>query len=67
MTQLQSLTDRIEAFRDGRHWKQFHNPRDLAHELGIDPQHALLAKLERNAERYPVDWAKGSSRKYTEH
>jgi len=38
----------------------------LAHDLGIDIDAAARAKLALNAERYPVDKAKGSSRKYTE-
>ena len=114
MSELESLTTRILAFRDERNWKQFHNPKDLAlslsleasevleifqwksgadigracrdrkgdladeladvlyytllmaHELDIDLKTALLAKLERNAEKYPVDKAHGSSKKYTE-
>lgn len=31
---------------------------------GIDPAQAVLAKLSRNEERYPVEKAKGSSAKY---
>jgi NTP pyrophosphatase (non-canonical NTP hydrolase) len=38
----------------------------LACDLGIDVDAAVRAKLALNAERYPVDKAKGSSRKYTE-
>lgn len=30
MSQLDSLADRIVAFRDERDWQQFHNPKDLA-------------------------------------
>lgn len=33
---------------------------------GIDPGKAVLAKLRRNEERYPVEKAKGSSAKYNE-
>ena len=36
----------------------------MAHELGIDLGAALQAKLEKNARKYPVDKAKGSSGKY---
>lgn len=36
----------------------------LTHDLGIDVNHAVLAKLRLNAERYPVDRAKGSAAKY---
>jgi NTP pyrophosphatase (non-canonical NTP hydrolase) len=38
----------------------------LSDKLGIDPVAAAHAKLLRNAEKYPVDKARGSSRKYTE-
>lgn len=38
----------------------------MAHDAGIDLEAALQAKLKRNAEKYPVDKAKGSSKKYTE-
>ena len=36
MTTLQSLTQRIIAFRDERDWKQFHNPKDLAISLSLE-------------------------------
>lgn len=38
----------------------------LADKLGIDPLAAARDKLARNAERYPVDRARGSSVKYTD-
>lgn len=38
----------------------------LADVLGIDLLQAAQAKLARNAERYPVDKAKGLARKYTD-
>lgn len=38
----------------------------MAHDQGIDLEAALLAKLQRNAEKYPVEKAKGSNKKYTE-
>lgn len=38
----------------------------LAHDLGIDVKAAILQKLEKNAEKYPIDKFKGTSRKYTE-
>lgn len=34
--------------------------------LGIDPVAAAQSKLHRNAERYPVETARGSSRKHSE-
>lgn len=38
----------------------------MAHDQGIDLEAALRDKLQRNAEKYPVDKARGSSKKYTE-
>lgn len=38
----------------------------LSDKLGIDPIEAAKRKLLRNAEKYPIDRAKGSSKKYTE-
>ena len=38
----------------------------IADKLGVDLLEAASAKIERNEERYPVDRARGSARKYTE-
>jgi len=38
----------------------------LADRLGIDPVEAAHRKMADNARRYPVDKARGTSRKYTE-
>lgn len=38
----------------------------LASALGVDPIAAAQAKLKLNADRYPVDLARGSSAKYDE-
>ena len=38
----------------------------LAHDLGIDLETAFARKMERNALKYPIDKARGSSLKYTE-
>jgi NTP pyrophosphatase (non-canonical NTP hydrolase) len=38
----------------------------LVTDLGLDLDAAVQAKLARNAAKYPVDKARGSSRKYTE-
>lgn len=38
----------------------------MAHDLQIDLAGALRAKLKVNAQKYPVDKARGSSRKYSE-
>ena len=114
--QLQSLTDRLIAFRDARDWKQFHSLKnlilsvsveaaelleltqwkddkdlealvddpdfrtDLAHECadvliyllligesaGFDLVAAASEKIEINAEKYPVEKARGNARKYTD-
>src|SRR6188768_2370606 len=39
---------------------------ELADNLGIILDQAMLAKIERNEERYPVAKAKGSNKKYNE-
>ena len=38
----------------------------MAHDLQIDLPQALIAKLGKNAEKYPTEKAKGSNKKYTE-
>ncbi len=38
----------------------------MFHDLKIDPAEALLSKLSKNEEKYPVDKAYGSNKKYTE-
>lgn len=38
----------------------------LSHDLDIDLAKALHEKLRRNAEKYPVEKARGSAKKYTE-
>ena len=38
----------------------------LADALGVDLADAVNAKIDANAEKYPVDKARGNSRKYTE-
>lgn len=38
----------------------------LASVLGVDLDGAVREKLRRNAEKYPVDKARGSSKKYTQ-
>lgn len=39
---------------------------ELAHNLGISLEEAMLAKLARNELRYPVEKARGSNAKYNE-
>ncbi|MEW4425871.1 nucleotide pyrophosphohydrolase [Paenibacillus pabuli] len=38
----------------------------MCNELDIDPKEALLKKLQKNAEKYPVDRFFGSNKKYNE-
>ncbi len=38
---------------------------ELADNLGIDLKSAMLAKLQKNEEKYPVEKARGVSTKYT--
>ena len=38
----------------------------LADRLGVDLEQAAVAKIARNAEKYPVEKSRGSSRKYDE-
>ena len=36
MDSISELTTRINAFRDARDWKQFHNPKDMAVSISIE-------------------------------
>ena len=38
----------------------------MADKLGLDPNEIVLRKLEISKKKYPVEKAKGSSKKYTE-
>ena len=38
----------------------------LSDHLSIDPMAAAFDKIEKNREKYPVDKAKGSAKKYTD-
>ena len=112
MDSIRDLTTRINAFRDARDWKQFHNPKDMALSISIESAELLeqfqwknaeeceahlqenreavademadvaiylfeladllqmdlgnemLRKLDKNAAKYPVEKARGSSLKY---
>ncbi|MBT2119562.1 nucleotide pyrophosphohydrolase [Dyella sp. LX-66] len=39
---------------------------ELADNLGIDLEKAILGKLDKNAAKYPTEKSKGSAKKYTE-
>ena len=38
----------------------------MADKLGVNPKEIILNKLEKTRQKYPVDKAKGTSKKYTE-
>lgn len=38
----------------------------MCNDLGIDPKEALLKKLQKNADKYPVEKSYGSNKKYNE-
>ncbi|MBQ0070681.1 MAG: nucleotide pyrophosphohydrolase [Spirochaetales bacterium] len=39
---------------------------DMADVLGLDPDELIRRKMKQNAEKYPVEKAKGSAKKYNE-
>lgn len=36
MSDIKELTKKIKKFRDARHWKQFHNPKDVSLSLVLE-------------------------------
>ncbi|WP_242832031.1 MazG-like family protein [Butyrivibrio sp. VCD2006] len=38
----------------------------MADKMGINIEEAIMAKIKKNAEKYPVEKSYGSSKKYTE-
>lgn len=38
----------------------------LADKIGVDPEKIILEKLEKTRQKYPVEKARGTSKKYTE-
>ena len=40
---------------------------DMAYQLGVDPIEIIYDKMKKNAEKYPADKVKGSSKKYNEY
>lgn len=114
MAELQSIQEKIIAFRNERDWSQFHDPKNLAEAISIEAGELLenflwktteqsrklspeelknvkeemadififltylcdeykidllgevAKKMDINKAKYPVDKAKGSSKKYTE-
>jgi len=39
---------------------------NMCHAFGFDPSEVILSKLQINEQKYPVEWAKGSARKYND-
>ncbi len=54
-------TDVADELSDVLYWVLL-----MAHDLDIDLEPALQAKMKKNEAKYPVDKAKGNHRKYTE-
>ena len=50
MDSIRDLTTRINAFRDARDWKQFHNPKDMAVSISIESAELLEQFQWKNAE-----------------
>ena len=38
---IQTITQKIIAFRDQRNWQQFHNPKDLAISISLEAAELL--------------------------
>lgn len=108
LSDIDSITNQLVAFRDERDWSQFHNPKDLAiaiaaesgellecflwksadeakqekikeeladvlaysfllaHRCGLNVVEIMQAKIKKNGEKYPVEKAKGTAKKYDE-
>ncbi len=49
-TDISLLTEKLVAFRDGRDWGQFHNPKDLAAALSIEASELLECWLWKKPE-----------------
>ena len=49
MDSIRDLTTRINAFRDARDWKQFHNPKDMAVSISIESAELLEQFQWKNA------------------
>lgn len=109
MNDIRKLIQKLNAFRDERDWRQFHNPKDLAislsleaaelledfqwktseqaieenlenikeeladvmiyalmlsHDLDLDVKEMILEKMQKNAQKYPVEKSKGRKLKY---
>ena len=51
MDSIRDLTTRINAFRDARDWKQFHNPKDMAVSISIESAELLEQFQWKNAKK----------------
>lgn len=52
---MDELIQKLRAFRDARHWQQFHNPKDLAIALNIESAELLETFLWKSAEAADKD------------
>jgi NTP pyrophosphatase (non-canonical NTP hydrolase) len=39
---------------------------EMYHHLGVDPEEAIRRKIEVNAQKYPIEKARGNAKKYSE-
>ena len=73
------IAQKLRDFNRERDWEQFHDAKNLALSIsiflcaimladkyGIDIKDICLKKIERNAQKYPVEKAKGKATKYNE-
>ncbi len=58
MSEIKLIIDRLIEFRNERDWEQFHNHKDLAIALSIDPNELLELFLWKNAEDADLDKVK---------
>ena len=54
MDELKDLTNQVNKFRDDRHWRQFHNPKDLSMSVAIEAAE-LMEKFQ---------WSKKNTKEY---
>jgi dCTP diphosphatase len=58
---VESKSDIADELADVLYWVLL-----MSHDLNIDISLSLKSKLKKNAEKYPIDKAKGKHKKYTE-
>ncbi len=75
-TMTQQLKNSVEQSKINRNWRQYHTPQEFADVLiyclslanAIDTDVATIVndKIRLNAEKYPIEKARGSNKKYNE-